>query len=54
MKNLRLWNEALHIDTIAFFSASTIITQGYPNLLANYKFDNDFFLGKFATGIINL
>jgi hypothetical protein len=49
LKQLKLWSAALNNDEFMQWSLTSVISQGYPNLVMYYKLENDFFIGKLVT-----
>eukprot|EP00347_Sterkiella_histriomuscorum_P004248 403361179 len=44
LKNLRIWSSAMTLDQIMMWSTSTITEQGFTDLVAYYKFDNEYLI----------
>ena len=36
----------MSLEEITLWSLSSVISQGYPNLVLYYRLDNDYFIGK--------
>ena len=54
VKHLKIWGAALTLDEIMSWGITTLTSQGYPNLMLYYRFDNDFFIGKQKILLISL
>lgn len=49
LKQLRVWNTAMENDELIHWTLSTMVNQGYPNLILYYRMDNDLFKGNYSS-----